>query len=198
MKYQAPHLLYFPHMKNQSNDLSRGLSKNNLTAAFTLIELLVVIAVIGVLASVILASLNSARAKARDARRKSDLRQVVTALELYRDSVGTYAVTGTGANGSGQGWFSYENPADNYPKSVARGLVDAGVIGGLVISPSGAITDPGAYMIMANVNDYTIWTNLENPSASDIATQNTCRFSDFDNYHSSWAVSDRTNYCVSN
>lgn len=53
---------------------------------FTLIELLVVIAIIGILASVVLASLNSARQKARDSKRIGDLKQIQLALELYADS----------------------------------------------------------------------------------------------------------------
>jgi len=58
---------------------------------FTLIELLVVIAIIGILSSVVLASLNTARAKARDATRKSDLHEIQTALELYaNDHDGSY------------------------------------------------------------------------------------------------------------
>ena len=56
---------------------------------FTLIELLVVIAIIGILSSVVLASLNSARTKGRDARRLQDLKQIQIALELYYDSSGT-------------------------------------------------------------------------------------------------------------
>jgi len=57
---------------------------------FTLIELLVVIAIIGVLSSVVLASLNSARQKGRDAKRISDLKQIQLALELYYDANGQY------------------------------------------------------------------------------------------------------------
>lgn len=57
---------------------------------FTLIELLVVIAIIGLLSSVVLASMNSARMKARDARRKADLKQIQIALQLYYDTYGVY------------------------------------------------------------------------------------------------------------
>ena len=57
---------------------------------FTLIELLVVVAIIGLLSSVVLASLNTARAGARDARRQADLRQIQTALELYYNANNAY------------------------------------------------------------------------------------------------------------
>jgi prepilin-type N-terminal cleavage/methylation domain-containing protein len=61
---------------------------------FTLIELLVVIAIIGILASIVLASLNSARRKSRDARRVADIKQLQLALELYFDaSSSVYAPT---------------------------------------------------------------------------------------------------------
>lgn len=60
------------------------------TRGFTLIELLVVIAIIGILSSVVLASLNSAREKSRDARRISDIKQIQLALELYFDSNAAY------------------------------------------------------------------------------------------------------------
>lgn len=69
----------------------------NTKRGFTLIELLVVIAIIGILSSVVLASLNSARRKGRDARRIADLKQIQLALELSYDKNGFYpaAISGT-------------------------------------------------------------------------------------------------------
>jgi len=55
--------------------------KNN--KGFTLIELLVVIAIIGLLSTLAVVALNSARQKSRDSKRVADMKQVQTALELY-------------------------------------------------------------------------------------------------------------------
>lgn len=60
---------------------------------FTLIELLVVIAIIGVLAAIILVSLNNARGKARDSRRISEVRQVQNALQLAYNDSNSYPAT---------------------------------------------------------------------------------------------------------
>lgn len=57
---------------------------------FTLIELLVVIAIIGILSSIVLASLNTARQKSRDARRVADIKQLQLAMQLYYDASSTY------------------------------------------------------------------------------------------------------------
>lgn len=52
---------------------------------FTLIELLVVIAIIGLLSSVVMSSLNSARGKGQEAKRKGDMHSLIQGIALYRN-----------------------------------------------------------------------------------------------------------------
>ena len=60
---------------------------------FTLIELLVVISIIGLLSSIVLTSVNSARAKARDVQRLRDLGELRKALSVYAlENNGTYPI----------------------------------------------------------------------------------------------------------
>jgi len=67
---------------------------------FTLIELLVVIAIIGILSSVVLASLNTARNKGADAAIKSNINNARAQAELYYDSNNqSYATVCTAAGG---------------------------------------------------------------------------------------------------
>ncbi|MDD2680580.1 MAG: prepilin-type N-terminal cleavage/methylation domain-containing protein [Patescibacteria group bacterium] len=60
---------------------------------FTLIELLVVIAIIGLLSTLSVLALNSARARSRDAKRITDIKQIQTALEMYYNDAGVYPST---------------------------------------------------------------------------------------------------------
>lgn len=59
---------------------------------FTLIELLVVISLIGILMGILLVSFQGTRKSARDGRRKADLEQIRSALEMCRTDKGSYPV----------------------------------------------------------------------------------------------------------
>ncbi len=62
---------------------------------FTLIELLVVIAIIGLLSTIAVVALNSARTKSRDAKRVADVKQIQTALELAFSETNGYPAVAT-------------------------------------------------------------------------------------------------------
>ena len=65
---------------------------------FTLIELLVVIAIIGLLSTLAVVALNSARQRSRDAKRVADIRQIQTALELGFSEGSIYPTAGPTTN----------------------------------------------------------------------------------------------------
>lgn len=94
---------------------------------FTLIELLVVIAIIGLLSSVVLAALSTARGQANDARRLADMHNLQAALELYNLKHGGYPTSN--ASGCG-GWETTGSDAagNNFVSAlVADGVLPTGM-----------------------------------------------------------------------
>jgi prepilin-type N-terminal cleavage/methylation domain-containing protein len=143
---------------------------------FTLIELLVVIAIVSLLSSVVLASLNTARSKARDVKRLAEVRQLQTALEFYFDDNGAYPVS---ASGGGCGI----NPNSDWCNSVenvtnGHWIRDAGITEVLAPYMSAEPRDPlqgappanwtplggGAIFYWGATNWYMIVLGLENPN----------------------------------
>ncbi len=61
---------------------------------FTLIELLIVFSLIGILMAISFVAFNATRKSARDSKRKSDLEQIRSSLEMYRSDQGYYPDTG--------------------------------------------------------------------------------------------------------
>ena len=108
----------------------------NATRGFTLIELLVVIAIIGLLASIVLVSLSSARRKARDSRRIGDLRQVQLALELYSDATPAQIYPFHGAPAIGT-VANIANSDANLTTELAAALVPT-YLGGMPADPTGS------------------------------------------------------------
>lgn len=84
---------------------------------FTLIELLVVIAIIGLLSSVILVSLSGARGKARDSKRTSDIRQVVSAQQMYYGDNENYLTAATASSTPAIGTYL---PSANDPQAPSK------------------------------------------------------------------------------
>src|SRR6056297_3352163 len=86
---------------------------------FTLIELLVVIAIIGLLATMSVVALSSAREKARDSRRLSDVKQIQTALEMYYSTAGQYpgSISPGGSIATSGETFMAEVPVNPQPAS---------------------------------------------------------------------------------
>lgn len=99
---------------------------------FTILELLVVIAIIGILAGIVIASLNESRAKARDARRLVQISEIEKALELYLHDHGTWPNGNGGDSGDGcpgaigGSWDRSNNDADGDGNAFVEFLVDGG------------------------------------------------------------------------
>ena len=75
------------------------IKSNKFKKGFTLIELLVVVAIISILSSVVMASLNSARVKGKDAARMENVKSLKIALELFYNANGGYPTSNGSSNG---------------------------------------------------------------------------------------------------
>lgn len=126
--------------------------KNFYKKGFTLIELLVVIAIIGILASVVLASLNTARAKGADAAIKANLANTRAQAELDYDSEGCYLPTASAACTGGAVFAAAACPAvsgvDNvWDDTTINSAIDAAEAAAGATATCAQADDGGAWAI---------------------------------------------------
>ena len=141
-------------IKLQIHHLSFIIRKSR---GFTLIELLVVIGIMGILSSFLLANFIGVRQRARDGVRKSDLRQIQSALELYRSDKGSYPTSGSGSG--------------NFPTTCGSQFDDGAATP--VVYMKKIPCDPSSgspYTYSLSGNSYSLVTCLENTNDSQLDT----------------------------
>jgi len=159
----------FTPLEFLKNFIEARRNKQKTLTGFTLIELLVVIAIIGLLSTIVMVSLNTARAKARDTKRKGDIRQIRLALEMYYDKYGKYPLAGSCAYGSN--CYVYSTDSANWLPA----LISEGFISALPLDPKNNAAGPwstGNYSyaygnVDTNGQSFDLTAQLENTSDAD-------------------------------
>ena len=153
---------------------------------FTLIELLVVISIIALLSSIVLTSLNSARAKARDAKKREEIHSIQAALYLYYDANGRMPT-------------QHDPNADSDTQAnFLDDLITAGFLKTKPVSPTSPTTPYQYYDYGAgNTIGALIVTSLEAATAQAAPYPGTCR--PWGAGVPNWCTQDVTkSYCVCN
>jgi type II secretion system protein G len=96
------------------------MKRSDLESGFTLIELLVAISILAILAGALIPRITSRLARARDARRLSDIHAIRDAIDRYYQEMGTYPPAK--ASASAGGW-DVSNDGDFIPELLERGYL---------------------------------------------------------------------------
>lgn len=124
---------------------------------FTLVELLVVIAIIGLLSTLAVVALGTARLKSRDVKRLADLKQIQTALELYFTDHNAYPVAAAAVT-LGTGNYACLDNNGFEAANCANGTVYMGIV------PKDPSTNNYTYVAAAPGTTYTMTATLEGTS----------------------------------
>jgi prepilin-type N-terminal cleavage/methylation domain-containing protein len=140
--------------------------------AFTLVELLVVISIIGLLSTIAVVSLSSARTKARDAKRKADLHQIGLALAVYYEMYGTYPVPKPSTScGNTDVWAESKGTCGGQWLTADANFI--AIMPQAPMDPINTGTNAGwgdgnyVYSYYVNPGVYELVTQLENPNDPD-------------------------------
>ncbi len=157
----------------------------NSRKGFTLIELLVVIAIIGMLSSIVFASLNTARQKGRDAKRIAEFKEVSKALALYFDKYNKYPNETPVTTNQWTGNF----------ESMAQQLITEGFLGAIPKDPLSSGSYMYNYYNYGGTTGGLLITYLETVAPTTVGPYGSCRPFD-QNWCSSTLASSA--YCVCN
>jgi prepilin-type N-terminal cleavage/methylation domain-containing protein len=139
---------------------------------FTLIELLVVIAIIGLLSSIVLASLSDARAKARDVNKIQTLKEIQKALTLYFSDMGIYPKSATTSTITNliSGWSppTFPGLVPNYISSIPTNI---GIV--YYTSCGSPLTCKSFFLGVPLENNNVVLSNDANSNASSRVDGNT-------------------------
>lgn len=126
---------------------------------FTLIELVVVIAIIGIITAFVSLNFVGIRQRGRDAQRKSDIRQIQSAFELYRSDEGNYPATFTSCGASVS--FTSSDGSVTYLKRVPCDPLDGTTPYNYIAEPSGCDNSG------TPCSGYTLYACVENTKDTD-------------------------------
>ncbi len=140
--------------------------KQNGQNGFTLIELLVTIAIIGILSSIVMAGISTARTKSQDAERRTELKILQNILEVYYSTHDAYPVT--------SGWFGVSVNGGSKTLSGATAYIPnltPTYIPELPKDPSGFTTGWSGYLYYSDGQSYKILNHVSGianfPPATD-------------------------------
>ena len=183
--HRSQHASHYSHRGTQL--MKRLFSKNS---GFTLVELLATTAIIVVLASIVMTSVTSAKYRANDAKRRSDLKMLAIALAKYHFDYGSYPIA-TGPFG----WMGNSVNGGLHATDYIPGLVP-NYISVLPLDPDGDSTGwGGAYLYYSDGQHYKLVSHA--PLHSSVAnTPMTDEFYDSGRPTWAWAVCSDTSVCV--
>lgn len=123
-------------------------------SGFTVVEIMIVVIVIAILASIVIISYSQIQARSRDARRKTDISNLIKALELYYDDNGAYPTVTSSDGSPGASWYSSDVAGWSAFKTTMASTIDS-----FPVDPRNSVGDVTS---STSINNYAYYANTSN------------------------------------